>query len=185
MRLCPILGLPGAGKTTLAIELVSANSFVRVSAGDWLRERMRTGDVSVREQLSLNAAMDRTLFQEFLNESVAPYAKFPGSIVIDGSPRIKSQVEWLSESLQSWVDVRVVGIHLTTPPELALQRLTARPPRYGDSEIIPHAERISREEASLRATLNEFSDHWPLLTVEASCGSLEICGRVQELLAHF
>lgn len=184
LRLCPILGLPGAGKTTLAQALASRGSFVRISAGDWLRERMRSGDEVASEQLRLNSAMDRTLFHHFLDESFAPHSTFSGSLAIDGSPRMQSQVTWLREFLHTRHDTLVVGVYLDLPPQLALERLAARPPRDGDSKTFSYVERIALEKASLDPTLSAFRENWPLLIIAATCRPVEILSRARQLLAE-
>jgi adenylate kinase family enzyme len=70
LRLCHVLGLPGAGKSTLSEALAVEACCRCLSAGQWLRDRMAAGDSAVGEQLRMSATMDKDLFLRFLRESL-------------------------------------------------------------------------------------------------------------------
>lgn len=160
------MGLPGAGKTTLASTLAAHSSGQHLSAGQWLRDRMAAGDQAAAEQLRASTTMNRPLFLRFLRESLARQPSHQDLLIIDGAPRTPAQVSWLREALADG-DATVFGVHLDLPSATAMQRLASRAPRHGDGAAADPARRIAAEEPGLWLTLTAFGKHWPLLTVSA------------------
>lgn len=179
-----MLGLPGAGKTTLSSALAAHGDGLHLSAGQWLRERMAAGDQAIAGQLRDSVTMDKPRFLRFLRESLARQAGSPSLLIVDGAPRTPSQVTWLREAIEAEDDnATVTGIYLEVPPGKAMRRLSGRAPRHGDGNAAAPGRRIAAEEPALAPTLAAFRQHWPLLTVNASHSPAQVLSQAREMLA--
>lgn len=132
MRLISVLGLPGAGKTTLTKTLSQHLSAKMVTAGDVARQ-LSMVDPEVENALSqgqlaprskMNAAMRATL-DELLNQRT-------GNVIVDGYPRYMEQLAdlWL---IAKSADAFAVFVVLSSTKELSKARLLQRA-RSDDTE---------------------------------------------------
>jgi adenylate kinase family enzyme len=116
-RIC-LLGLPGAGKTSLARALGGAFTWRVVSIGEAVR-RSAQNETALAAQLATGALAPEDLVTRIVEDAVqgAPM----GSLVIDGFPRHPAQIAEANRVLQNWVPLLV-----DVDPTTALQRLVTR-----------------------------------------------------------
>lgn len=145
MIIC-VMGMPGAGKTTLASGLARKYGFEHISAGDVARRlaetdpeveaALATGNLAPREKM--NAEMARVI-----DEAVDKV------IILDGFPRYEQQLFMLSGN-----DVLYLILGCDEPT--AIDRLLGR--GRGDDKTTQIAQRIETFRTETRAMFSELLD---------------------------
>jgi len=125
-----IVGMPGAGKSSLARDLAGANNWALLSGSSLLRDYIRGSDASYAEEVR------KAMYKGYAirSEIVLPlYRMFfathaPQSVVIDGNPADTNQLleETALLTEMGYVTDQVAACVLFCPPSLVLQRLHNR-----------------------------------------------------------
>jgi len=171
-----LIGLPGAGKSTLTNALVTTYGCASLSPGEWLRRRAQSGAPQVAARLRHGLPMDKQQSEMFIDLALTRIRHHDCSVVMDGFPRTTAQVGWLRDSLKDQADVpRPVGVYLRIPAVVALNRLGRRSRRSGEEHLRPEA-RLTVEAAPLSACHAALRQEWPVLELDG-------CRAVDDLAA--
>jgi adenylate kinase family enzyme len=136
-----ILGLPGAGKTTLTQELARRLCGHLLSTGGALRALAAT-DASLAADLASGGPGPEALVIQLVQEAVRVAGTDP--LIVDGFPRYAAQVVNADRLLGQWVPLLV-----EVTPELAADRLAKRAlPRPEDSTEVAQG-RLQRSKDDL------------------------------------
>jgi uncharacterized protein YprB with RNaseH-like and TPR domain/predicted nuclease with RNAse H fold/adenylate kinase family enzyme len=139
-----LIGLPGAGKSTLSRALAARLGWQNFALGDALRVRA-SSDGSLREILDDGKLAPEALVYELVHE--AAQQPVISGLVIDGFPRHQFQVGEARRLFE-----RPVFLFLDVNPELAIQRLSHRGQRPEDSSETAR-KRVQESKESLCAML--------------------------------
>ena len=168
-----MLGAPGAGKGTQAIELSHRLGLPHVASGDLFRNALRAGTplgLEAKSFMERGALVPDDVTIQMIGERLAkPDAA--GGVILDGFPRTRIQAQALDRSLRDR-DARVAAaLYINVPEEELLRRLsgrwvcgagihtyqeTSRPPRHAglcDVDGSPLEQRVDDQPATVRARL--------------------------------
>lgn len=133
-----ILGMPGAGKTTVSGLLAQRLRSPRLSTGEAVRDLARD-DAELRSLLEAGElapeATVAALIARFLDENAEAPVR-----VLDGYPRHVTQAEYLRGR-----STRLIVVVLEIHPGLAVSRIGARDDERADDSAATAASRIGRE----------------------------------------
>lgn len=140
-----LVGLPGAGKTTLAEALANAIGAPAFSPGKRLR-LLAQKDPGLASALNAGALGPESIVTTMIREFVAgvPVA------ILDGYPRHKQQALDVSA-----LGHRMLVVHVIVPPAVAMSRIKSRQAR-GDETAI--ATRLKRDAAGIQEVVAELSE---------------------------
>lgn len=103
-RYITLLGGPGAGKGTVAVELAPALSLTHLSTGALIRKEIAAGSDFGKQVKDLiekgQLAPDHLVMQILVRALRAP--ENAGGVILDGFPRTLAQAQMLDELLASW-----------------------------------------------------------------------------------
>lgn len=127
MRLV-LLGAPGAGKGTLAKDLVEAFNVPHISTGDMFREAVASGSElgkQVQHILSTGALVPDEIVNELVKERLAR-EDCKNGFILDGYPRTVQQASALDEMLKAMNQKLDAVLYLKVSEEVVVRRLTNR-----------------------------------------------------------
>lgn len=121
-----LMGPPGSGKGTQAVQLSKELRIPHISTGDILRENVRNGTALGKEAKSYMEAgkyvPDDLIYDMLFNRVAQPDAA--RGYLLDGVPRTLPQAETLEKRLAGKADV--VVINLDVPDEVIVKRASGR-----------------------------------------------------------
>jgi adenylate kinase len=123
-----LLGLPGCGKGTQALQIQERYGVPEISTGDLLRDHVKRGDELGRAAEPIMKAGD-LVPDSLLNAMVAERLKQPDchpGFILDGYPRTDAQAKYLDELMATLNRRRPRVILLDVPVERLVDRLTER-----------------------------------------------------------
>jgi adenylate kinase len=169
-RAIVLLGLPGAGKGTLARKLAATFGMHHVDMGQLLRNRAKRGDRIGRRIHRLQARGDmvpKELVLETLNEHLARLST-DRMLILDGFPRTTGQ---LAATEDGRVPIKIErAIWLDVPRPIAESRLrerAAHSPRNDDGGPAAR-QRFALVDDTVEALRREFAARGMLEVVDAS-----------------
>jgi len=167
-----ILGLPGAGKTTLAGHLAGSLRCRAFSTGEALRA-LAAVDGSLAAALATGKLASEDLITRLVGEAVAGAGT--EALVLDGFPRHAAQADEADRLLGSWVPLLI-----EVPPELAADRIATRMlPRPEDRRVV--AEQRVRGSAEVLARLVRLLEERGTVVLRVS-GSTSVADVTQQAL---
>jgi adenylate kinase len=123
-----LLGMPGCGKGTQAVEIQERYGVPEISTGDILRDHVKRGDELGRQAEPIMQAGD-LVPDSLLNAMVTERLKQPDchpGFILDGYPRTSVQASFLDELMESMGRRLPRVILLEVPVERLVERLTQR-----------------------------------------------------------
>ncbi len=121
-----VLGAPGAGKGTQAIEFAQRHGILKISTGDILRDAVQSGTElgqRAKATMDMGGLVDDQLMIAIVRERLArPDAD--GGFVLDGFPRTVAQATALDEIMTGQGTLMVVDI--AVPDDALVERLARR-----------------------------------------------------------
>ena len=121
-----VLGAPGAGKGTQAVEFAQRHEMLKISTGDILRDAVRSGtELGHRAKATMDAGglVDDQLMIAIVRERLSR-ADAAGGFVLDGFPRTVAQATALDEIMAGQGALIVVDI--AVPDDALVERLARR-----------------------------------------------------------
>lgn len=125
-RVIVLLGKPGSGKGTLAVQLKNYLKIPHISSGEVLKEHMRNGTEigkMIKSYLDRGDFPPDDIFVEALFDSFKK-KNFSKGCILDGFPRTTNQAELLSEKIGE--DSELIAILLNLSDEKATERILNR-----------------------------------------------------------
>ena len=159
-----LIGPPGAGKGTQALELSSAFSIPAISTGDIFRENVRNETPLGLEAKSFMDAGNNvpdSLTNDLITDRLAS-PDCSGGFLLDGYPRTTDQVRHLDNFLADHHTKLDVVVQLVAEPDIVVERLRKRALEQG---------RTDDDEAVVRHRLDVYAEQTaPLIDVYSARG---------------
>ncbi len=159
-----LIGPPGAGKGTQALELSSAFSIPAISTGDIFRENVRNATPLGRQAKSFMDA-GNNVPDSLTNDLITDRLASPdcvGGFLLDGYPRTTDQVRHLDDFLADHHTKLDVVVQLVAEPDIVVERLRKRAVDQG---------RTDDDEAVVRHRLDVYAEQTaPLIDVYSARG---------------
>ncbi len=159
-----LIGPPGAGKGTQALELSSAFSIPAISTGDIFRENVRTATplgLQAKSFMDAGNNVPDSLTNDLITDRLAS-PDCVGGFLLDGYPRTTDQVRHLDDFLADHHTKLDVVVQLVAEPDIVVERLRKRAVDQG---------RTDDDEAVVRHRLDVYAEQTaPLLDVYLARG---------------
>jgi adenylate kinase len=123
-----LLGPPGSGKGTQALNLVEAFGLTHISTGECLRQEIAE-ETSIGKEIKNIIAAGNYVSDDIVNNIIERFEKrFPDTngYLFDGYPRTISQAEFLDRSLASQGHTITAAIDLDVEDAVLVQRILRR-----------------------------------------------------------
>lgn len=123
-----LLGAPGAGKGTLAKDLVGLFNVPHISTGDMFREAVASGSElgrQVQNILSSGKLVPDEIVNELVRERISKPDRKDG-FILDGYPRTVQQARTLDEMLTAMGQKLDAVLYLKVSEDVVVERLTNR-----------------------------------------------------------
>jgi adenylate kinase len=136
-----LIGPPGAGKGTQALELSSAFSIPAISTGDIFRENVRNETplgVQAKSFMDAGNNVPDSLTNDLITDRLAS-PDCAGGFLLDGYPRTTDQVRHLDNFLAEHHTKLDVVVQLVAEPDIVVERLRKRALEQGrtdDDEVV-------------------------------------------------
>ena len=181
-----LIGPPGAGKGTQALELSSAFSIPAISTGDIFRENVRNETalgLQAKGFMDAGNNVPDSLTNDLITDRLAS-PDCAGGFLLDGYPRTTDQVRHLDNFLAEHHTKLDVVVQLVAEPDIVVERLRKRALEQG---------RTDDDEAVVRHRLDVYAEQTaPLIDVYSARGLLaaidgigeiaEVTGRIADAL---
>lgn len=133
-----IIGLPGAGKSSVANAVSSALNVPALSTGDALR-RVAQLEPDLSNALAEGKLGPELLVRRFVDE----FVELHSIAILDGYPRHGEQAAYLLTK-----PARLIVAHLEIDPTIAMARIRQRPARGDDSDA-SIVQRVMRDKPAI------------------------------------
>ncbi len=181
-----LIGPPGAGKGTQALELSSAFSIPAISTGDIFRENVRNETalgLQAKGFMDAGNNVPDSLTNDLITDRLAS-PDCAGGFLLDGYPRTTDQVRHLDNFLAEHHTKLDVVVQLVAEPDIVVERLRKRAVEQG---------RTDDDEAVVRHRLDVYAEQTaPLIDVYSARGLVaaidgigeiaEVTGRIADAL---
>ncbi|SJM58609.1 adenylate kinase [Gulosibacter sp. 10] len=149
-----IVGAPGAGKGTQAAGLAEAYGVPAISTGDIFRENIKNG-TELGKRVQEITAQGRLVPDTLTNDLIADrlsQADAQEGFLLDGYPRTRGQVEFLTQLLEERGAKIDAVVQLQTDTDAVVERLLKRAQEQGrvdDTEdVIRHRQEVYEQETA-------------------------------------
>ncbi len=170
-----LIGPPGAGKGTQAIELSSAFSIPAISTGDIFRENVRNETplgLQAKGFMDAGNNVPDSLTNDLITDRLAS-PDCAGGFLLDGYPRTTDQVRHLDNFLADHHTKLDVVVQLVAEPDVVVERLRKRALEQG---------RTDDDEAVVRHRLDVYAEQTaPLIDVYSTRGLVSAIDGIGEI----
>lgn len=168
MRLL-LIGAPGAGKGTQAVQLAERLGLTHISSGDLLRQHVTDGTTlgkAVKEFVTRGDLVPDQVVLDMLRKPVLAASK-AGGYVLDGFPRTVDQAEIAYGTAKELGVAVQIAIYLEVERQELVRRLLARSRGADDTEeVIEH--RLEVYEQKTRPMIAYYEQREQLITVNGA-----------------
>ena len=182
MRLL-LIGAPGAGKGTQAVQLADRLGITHISSGDLLRKHVTEGTTlgkAVKQYVSRGDLVPDQVVLDMLRKPIVA-ASEGGGYVLDGFPRTVDQAKVAYGTAKQLGVAVQVAVHLDVPTEELVRRLLARGRGSDDTkDVIEH--RLEVYEEKTRPMVAYYAEREELITVDGSLPADEVTRSIVEQL---
>ena len=168
MRLL-LIGAPGAGKGTQAVQLAERLGLTHISSGDLLRQHVTDETalgMQVKKFVSRGDLVPDQVVLDMLRKPIVA-ASQAGGYVLDGFPRTVDQAKVAYDTARELGVAVQIAIHLHVERDELVRRLLARGRGSDDTqEVIEH--RLEVYEKKTRPMLDYYAQRERLVTVDGA-----------------
>jgi len=181
-----LIGPPGAGKGTQAIELSSAFSIPAISTGDIFRENVRNETplgVQAKSFMDAGNNVPDSLTNDLITDRLAA-PDCAGGFLLDGYPRTTDQVRHLDNFLADHHSKLDVVVQLVAEPDIVVERLRKRALDQGrtddDEAVVRHRLDVYAEQTA--PLIDVYSARGLVVAIDGIGEIAEVTGRITDAL---
>ncbi|MDA8579893.1 adenylate kinase [Pontimonas sp.] len=183
-----LIGPPGAGKGTQAVELSSAFGVPAISTGDIFRHNVKN---ETELGLKAKAFMDAgdNVPDSLTNDLITDRLENPdcaGGFLLDGYPRTPDQVRHLDDFLANHDAALDVVVQLVADPDVVVERLRLRAIDQGRSDddelVVRHRLDVYQEQTA--PLIDIFTARGAVVAIDGIGEISEVTGRIMSALAE-
>ena len=175
-----IYGPPGSGKTVQAVRIANELEYEWLSSGKLLRE---SHDPKIIERIGRGELAHSADVNRLMQQAIEKLPPERG-LVLDGFPRMITEIDWMMEYLPTVNREVTVAVVLDLPAPESHRRLHARAValgRHDDTDESIH-RRWRRYDERMPSILAYFKDKGMLKLIDASGDIDEVAARVRAAL---
>lgn len=183
-----LIGPPGAGKGTQAVELSSAFGVPAISTGDIFRHNVKN---ETELGLKAKAFMDAgdNVPDSLTNDLITDRLEDPDcaeGFLLDGYPRTPDQVRHLDDFLANHNAALDVVVQLVADPDVVVERLRLRAIDQGrsddDESVVRHRLDVYQEQTA--PLIDIFTARGAVVVIDGIGEISEVTGRIMSALAE-
>ena len=183
-----LIGPPGAGKGTQAVELSSAFGVPAISTGDIFRHNVKN---ETELGLKAKAFMDAgdNVPDSLTNDLITDRLEDPDcaeGFLLDGYPRTPDQVRHLDDFLANHNAALDVVVQLVADPDVVVERLRLRAIDQGrsddDESVVRHRLDVYQEQTA--PLIDIFTARGAVVAIDGIGEITEVTGRIMAALAE-
>jgi len=183
-----LIGPPGAGKGTQAVELSSAFGVPAISTGDIFRHNVKN---ETELGLKAKAFMDAgdNVPDSLTNDLITDRLEDPDcaeGFLLDGYPRTPDQVRHLDDFLANHNAALDVVVQLVADPDVVVERLRLRAIDQGrsddDESVVRHRLNVYQEQTA--PLIDIFTARGAVVVIDGIGEISEVTGRIMSALAE-
>jgi adenylate kinase len=181
-----LIGPPGAGKGTQAIELSSAFSIPAISTGDIFRENVRNETplgLQAKSFMDAGNNVPDSLTNDLITDRLAS-PDCAGGFLLDGYPRTTDQVRHLDNFLADHHTKLDVVVQLVAEPDIVVERLRKRALDQGrtddDEAVVRHRLDVYAEQTA--PLIDVYSARGVVVAIDGIGEIAEVTGRITDAL---
>lgn len=181
-----LIGPPGAGKGTQAIELSSAFSVPAISTGDIFRENVRNETplgLQAKSFMDAGNNVPDSLTNDLITDRLAS-PDCAGGFLLDGYPRTTDQVRHLDNFLADHHTKLDVVVQLVAEPDVVVERLRKRALEQGrtddDEAVVRHRLDVYAEQTA--PLIDVYSARGLVVAIDGIGDIAEVTGRIMDAL---
>lgn len=183
-----LIGPPGAGKGTQAIELSSAFSVPAISTGDIFRENVRNETplgLQAKSFMDAGNNVPDSLTNDLITDRLAS-PDCAGGFLLDGYPRTTDQVRHLDNFLADHHTKLDVVVQLVAEPDIVVERLRKRAVEQGrtddDEAVVRHRLDVYAEQTA--PLIDVYSARGLVVAIDGIGDIAEVTGRIMDKLGE-
>ncbi len=181
-----LIGPPGAGKGTQAIELSRAFSVPAISTGDIFRENVRNETplgLQAKSFMDAGNNVPDSLTNDLITDRLAS-PDCAGGFLLDGYPRTTDQVRHLDNFLADHHTKLDVVVQLVAEPDVVVERLRKRALEQGrtddDEAVVRHRLDVYAEQTA--PLIDVYSARGLVVAIDGIGDIAEVTGRIMDAL---
>lgn len=181
-----LIGPPGAGKGTQALELSQAFGIPAVSTGDIFRENVRNETplgLKAKSFMDAGNNVPDSLTNDLITDRLAGEDCSRG-FLLDGYPRTTDQVRHLDDFLATHDSALNVVVQLLAEPDVVVERLRKRALDQGrtddDEAVVRHRLQVYSDQTA--PLIDVYTDRGLVVAIDGIGDITEVTGRITSAL---